>query len=179
MAGLRNGRHGLAKSVWLLGLVAFAAPALAAWAILGLGQYQGCAIGAAVCGKLPALGIFFKQALDLAWLLGLNAVALVLLTGVVALAAIQARSPGRAFVGVFGGPTAALLLPVLVVTSALYPGCHIDEGGSSCQFWGVAMGNAFSTAAIAPWMIYIIPPVGFAAALAVMLIAFIVKRQRV
>jgi hypothetical protein len=97
----------------------------------------------------------------------------------VALAAIQARSPGRAFVGVFGGPTAALLLPVLVVSSALYPGCHINDGGSSCQFWGVAMEGAFSTAAVAPWMIYIIPPVGFAAALAVMLIAFIVKRQRV
>jgi hypothetical protein len=41
------------------------------------------------------------------------------------------------------------------------------------------MGGSFSTAAAAPWMIYIIPPVGFAAALAIMLIAFIVKRQRV
>jgi ABC-type antimicrobial peptide transport system permease subunit len=72
-----------------------------------------------------------------------------------------------------------LLLPVLVVASALYPGCRIAESGSSCQFWGVAMGDTFSTAAAAPWMVYIIPPVGFAAALTVMLIAFIVKRQRV
>ena len=159
--------------------MAFAAPALAGWAILGLGHYQGCAFGAAACSKLPALGFFFKQSLDVAWILGLNAVALILLTGVVALAAIQARSPGRAFVGVFGGPTAALLLPILVVMSALYPGCRIDESGTSCQFWGVAMGGSFSTAAVAPWMIYIIPPVGFAAALAIMLIAFIVKRQRV
>ena len=109
----------------------------------------------------------------------MNAVPLILLTGVVALAAILARSPGRAFVGVFGGPTAALLLPVLVVTSALYPGCRIDESASNCQFWGVAMGGSFSTAAVAPWMVYIILPVGFAAALAVTLIAFIVKRQRV
>ena len=179
MAELGNNRHRLAKSVWLLGLVAFAAPALAGWLILGFGHAKGCAFGAAACDKLPALGLFFKQSLDIAWILGLNAVALILLTGIVALAAIQARSPGRAFVGVFGGPTAALLLPVLVVTSALYPGCHIDDGGSSCQFWGVAMGSSFSAAAVAPWMFYIIPPVGFAAALAVTLIAFIVKRQRV
>jgi hypothetical protein len=178
MAEPRNNRHRLAKSVWLLGLLAFAAPALAGWAILGLGHYEGCAPGAAACSKLPVLGIFFKQALDAAWVLGLNAVPLILLTGVVALAAILARSPARAFVGVFGGPTAALFLPILVVMSALYPGCHIDEGGSSCQFWGVAMGGSFATAAVAPWMVYIIPPVGFAAALAVMLIAFIVKRQR-
>jgi hypothetical protein len=41
------------------------------------------------------------------------------------------------------------------------------------------MGGSFSTAAVAPWMVYIILPVGFAAALAVTLIAFIVKRQRV
>jgi hypothetical protein len=80
---------------------------------------------------------------------------------------------------VFGGPTAALLLPILVVMSALYPGCRIDETGGSCQFWGVAMGSSFSAAAVAPWLVYIIPPVGFAAALAVTLIAFIVKRQRV
>ena len=178
MAESRNHRYRLAKSVWLLSLLAFATPALAGWAILGLGHAKGCAFGAAACDRLPALGLFFKQALDVAWIFGLNAVALILLTGVVALAAILARSPGRAFVGVFGGPTAALLLPVLLVMSALYPGCHIDEGGGSCQFWGVAMGNSFSAAAVAPWMIYIIPPVGFAAALAVTLIAFIVKRQR-
>jgi hypothetical protein len=179
MAELRDNRHRLAKSVWALGLLAFAAPALAGWAILGLGHYKGCAPAAAACAKLPALGIFFKHSLDAAWILGLNAVPLILLTGVVALAAILARSPGRAFVGVFGGPTAALLLPVLVVTSALYPGCRIDESASNCQFWGVAMGGSFSTAAVAPWMVYIILPVGFAAALAVTLIAFIVKRQRV
>ena len=179
MAKPRDNRHRLAKSVWLLGLLVFAAPALTGWAILGLGHYKGCVPSAAACDGLPALGLLFKQALDLAWIFGLNAVALILLTGIVALAAIQARSPGRAFAGVFGGPTAALFLPILLVTSALYPGCRIDEGGASCQFWGVAMGNSFSTAAVAPWMAYIIPPVGFAAALAVMLIAFIVKRQRV
>ena len=178
MAQSRNNPRRLAKSVWLLGILAFAAPALAAWAILAIGHYEGCAPGAAACGKLPALGLFFKQSLDVAWMLGINAVPLILLTGVVALAAILARSPGRAFVGVFGGPTAAMLLPILVVMSALYPGCRIDKGGS-CQFWGVAMGNSFSAAAVAPWLVYIIPPVGFAAALAVMLIAFIVKRQRV
>jgi hypothetical protein len=178
MAQSRNNPRRLAKSVWLLGILAFAAPALAALATLVLGRYEGCARGAAACGKLPALGLFFKQSLDVAWMLGVNAVPLILLTGIVALAAILARSPGRAFVGVFGGPTAALLLPILVVMSALYPGCRIEEGGS-CQFWGVAMGNSFSAAAVAPWLIYIIPPVGFAAALAVMLIAFIVKRQRV
>jgi hypothetical protein len=178
VAGARNNRHGLAKSVWLVGLLAFAAPALAGWAILGLGYYRGCAFGAAACGSQPALGLFFKHSLDIAWNLGLNAVALILLAGILALAAIQARSPARAFIGVFAGPTAALALPILVVMSALYPGCRIDEGGTSCQFWGVAMGGSFSTAAVAPWMLYIIPPVGFAAGLAVMLIAFIVKRQR-
>ena len=168
----------MAKSVWALGLLAFAAPALAGWAILGLGHYKGCAPAAAACAKLPALGIFFKHSLDAAWILGLNAVPLILLTGVVALAAILARSPGRAFVGVFGGPTAALLLPVLVVWSALYPGCQIAESGSSCRFWGAAMDGSFASAAVAPWLAYIIPPVSFAAALAMTLIAFVVKRQR-
>ncbi|MGA7674008.1 MAG: hypothetical protein WCA78_03060 [Rhizomicrobium sp.] len=179
MATSRNNRYRLAKAAWLLGLLAFVAPALAGWAILGVGHYEGCVFGAAVCAKLPSLGILFKYALDDAWILGLNAVPLILLSGAVALAAILARSPGRAFVGVFAGPTAALLLPVLVVASAVYPGCNVNEGGGSCAFWGVAMGDSFAAAAVAPWLVYIIPPVGFAAALAMMLIAFIVKRQRV
>ncbi len=97
---------------------------------------------------------------------------------IVTLAAIIARSPARAFIGVFAGPTLALLLPVFVVMSAAYPGCRIDEGGASCTFWGLAMGETFYAAAVAPWYVYIIPPVSFVAALAGMLIAFIVKRQR-
>ena len=164
--------------MWLVGVLAFAAPALAGWAILGWGQYQGCAFGAAACGKFPALGEYFKQSLDAAWALGLNPVALIPLGLIVALAAVLARSPARAFIGVFAGPTLALLLPVFVVMSAVYPGCRVDEGGSSCTFWGVAMNETFYTAAVAPWLVYIIPPVSFVAGLAVMLIAFIVKRQR-
>ena len=177
MAKPRNNRHRLAQTIWLLGFLAFAIPALAGWAILGLGHYEGCAFGAAVCTKLPTLGHHFKQALDTAWMLGINAIPLILLSGIVALAAILARSPGRAFIGLLAGPTAALLLPVLVVASAAYPGCNVHEGGH-CTFWGVEMGNSFATAAVAPWLLYIIPPVGFAAALAVTLIAFVVKRQR-
>ena len=177
MAKPPNNRHRLARTIWLLGFFAFAIPALVGWAILGLGHYEGCAFGAAVCAKLPTLGNLFKRVLDLAWLLGINAVPLILLSGIVALAAILARSPGRAFIGLLAGPTAALLLPVLVVTSAVYPGCNINEG-VNCTFWGVEMGNSFATAAVAPWLLYIIPPVGFAAALTVTLIAFVVKRQR-
>ena len=170
--------HRLAKTVWLFGLAAFVAPALLGWTILWLGRSEGCAFGAASCVKLPVLGAAFKQTLDLAWALGTSPAALIPLALVVALAAILARSPRRAFIGVFGGPTLALLLPVLVVMSALYPGCRLDESGGSCTFWGVAMGDSFSTAAVAPWLVYIIPPVAFAAGLASMLIAFIVKRQR-
>jgi hypothetical protein len=178
MTTLRKNGHPLAKTVWLLGLLAFVAPAAAAWAILGVGRYEGCEIGAAACNRLPELGEFFKHALDISWLLGMNAVALIPLGLVVALAAILARSPGRAFIGVFGGPTIALLLPVLVVMNAIYPGCNVDEGGASCTFWGVAMGDSFTSASIAPWLAYIIPPVGFAAAVVVMAVAYIVKRQR-
>jgi len=175
---VKNNNHRLAKTVWLLGLLGFAAPALAAWAILGWGHHEGCASAAVVCAKLPALGHAFKRTLDAAWVLGLNPVALISLGLIVALAAILARSPGRAFIGVFAGPTIALLLPILVVMSAVYPGCRVDEGGSSCTFWGVVMDETFYTAAVAPWLLYIIPPVSFAAALAVTLITFIVKRQR-
>ncbi len=175
---MRKNNHRLAKTVWLLGLLAFAAPALIGWAILGWGDSHGCAPAAAACATFPALGHFFKQALDVAWALGLNPLALIPLALIVALAAILARSPGRAFIGVFAGPTLALLLPVFVVFSAVYPGCRVDEGGSSCTFWGVTMDETFYTAAVAPWLVYIIPPVSFAAGLAVMLIAFIVKRQR-
>jgi len=175
---VRKNNHRLAKTIWLLGVLAFAAPALAGWAILGTGHFHGCVFGAAACATGPQLGTLFKQSLDVAWIVGLNAAVLVPLGAVVALAAILARSPGRAFIGVFGGPTAALFLPILVVASAMYPGCRVDEGGGSCTFWGAAMGDSFSTAAVAPWLVYIIPPVAFAAALAVMLIAFVVKRQR-
>ncbi|MBU6297828.1 MAG: hypothetical protein KGJ79_13535 [Alphaproteobacteria bacterium] len=175
---MRKNGHPLAKTVWLLGLSAFAAPAAAAAAILGVGRYDGCVLGAAACSRLPELGAFFKHALDISWILGMNATALIPLALMVALAAIMARSPARAFIGVFGGPTIALFLPVLVVMSAVYPGCHVDEGGGSCTFWGVPMGDSFTSAAVAPWLAYIIPPVGFAAALAVMAVAYIVKRQR-
>jgi hypothetical protein len=171
---MRKNDHRMAKTVWFLGVLAFAAPALAGWVILGLGHAEGCAFGAAACAKIPQLGEAFKRSLDFAWLWGTNGGTLVPTATIVGLASILARSPLRAFVGVFVGPSAALLLPVLVVGSALYPGC--TTGG--CTFWGVAMGDAFTAADIAPWLAYIIPPVGFAAALAVTLVAFIIKRQR-
>ena len=171
-------KHRLAKFIWLLAVLAFAVPALAGWAILVWGHTHGCASSAAPCATAPTLGLLFKQTLDAAWLLGLNQYAIISLAIVVALAAVIARSPARAFIGVFAGPTLALLLPVFVVMSAVYPGCRIDEGGGSCTFWGVAMGETFYTAGVAPWFVYIVPPVSFVAALAGMLIAFIVKRQR-
>ncbi|MGA7710418.1 MAG: hypothetical protein WCA81_00830 [Rhizomicrobium sp.] len=171
-------KHRLAKFIWLLAVLAFAVPALAGWTILVWGHTHGCASSAAPCATAPTLGLLFKQTLDAAWLLGLNQYAIISLAIVVALAAVIARSPARAFIGVFAGPTLALLLPVFVVMSAVYPGCRIDEGGGSCTFWGVAMGETFYTAGVAPWFVYIVPPVSFVAALAGMLIAFIVKRQR-
>jgi hypothetical protein len=178
VTALRKNGHPLAKTVWFLGLLAFAAPAATAWAILDIGRHEGCPPGAAACSRLPELGVFFKHALDISWLLSMNAMVLIPLALLVALAAILARSPARAFIGVFAGPTAALLLPVLVVMNATYPGCNVNEGGGSCTFWGVPMGDSFTTASIAPWMGYIIPPVGFAAAVVVMAVAYIVKRQR-
>jgi hypothetical protein len=172
-----DNRHPVAKTVWLVGVVSFAAPALIGWLILAIGHAQGCSEGAALCMPMPSLGLLFKHTLDIAWSLALNGTMLVPLGLLVALAAIMARSPVLAFIGVFGGPTAALYLPVMVVMSAAYPGCHIEEGGSVCMFWGVPMGESFTAASFAPWLVYIIPPVGFAAALAVMAVAYIVKRQ--
>ncbi|MDE2184773.1 MAG: hypothetical protein KGJ78_17300 [Alphaproteobacteria bacterium] len=174
---MRRNNHPLAKTLWFLGVLGFAAPALISWIVLAVGHAEGCRQGAAQCGSLPFLGTVFKHTLDLAWALALDGTVLVPLGLLVALAAIMARSPARAFIGVFGGPTLALFLPVLVVMSAAYPGCRIDESGSSCTFWGVPMGDSFTAAAVAPWLVYIIPPVGFAAALAVMAVAYIVKRQ--
>lgn len=168
--------HPLAKTVWLLGVSAFAAPAIIGWLILAIGHVQGCSEGAAQCGPMP-LGLLLKHTLDVAWSLAMNGTVLVPLALIVALAAIMARSPALAFIGVFVGPTAALFLPVMVVMSAAYPGCHIEEGGPACMFWGVPMGESFAAATFAPWLVYIIPPVGFVAALAVMAVAYIVKRQ--
>ncbi len=171
---MRGKTHRLAKTVWILGLLAFVAPAVAGWAILGWGHAEGCRVGAAACTSLPQLGETFKRTLELAWLWGMNGGTLVPTGTVVGLASILARSPARAFVGVFLGPSAALFLPVLVVASALHPGCTVE----GCTLWGVQMGDSFATADVAPWLVYTIPPAGFAASLAVMLAAFVLKRRR-
>lgn len=125
------------------------------------------------------LGGGLRDTLNLAWLIGTNTSALVLLGIAAAIAALCARMPLVAALSALMLPLMALGLPALAVDVSTYDGCAANEAGiGTCQLWGAAMGMSFHHAAQAPWLLYDVVPYSFAAAIMLGLIGWLFVRQK-
>ena len=76
-------------------------------------------------------------------------------------------------------PLATLMLPMMAVYSAAYPGCSVNESGiGDCALWGAHMGMSFHTATDVPWQIYGFAPYSFSLALMLGILGWFFTRPK-
>lgn len=166
-------------AIWLWLLLAFVllGPSLLVGIVRGAALGFSCAPGPALCHGM-ALGTYFRDALDAAWLIGTDTFATPLIALASAIAALFARRPLLAGFSMFVFPLAALLLPIAAVTYSTYPGCAPNDSGiGDCTLWGAKMGMSFHHAATAPWLVYGLAPYCVALALMIGVIGFLFCRK--
>lgn len=169
-------RH-TAIGTWAFVTALMVGPSLLVWTVCAAAKGLGCTPGPLPCHGM-ALGGGLRDTLNLAWLIGTDASALVILGIVAAIAALCARRPLLAALSALMLPLAALGLPALAVDTSMYDGCAANEAGiGSCHLWGAAMGMSFHRAASAPWMLYDVVPYSFAAAIMLGLIGWLFVRK--
>lgn len=160
-----RGRRRLAPLIWTLCVALLIGPSALVWILRGIAYGAACAPGPELCRNMP-LGDGLRVALDLAWTLPNNALLLIAVAVVATIAGFFARRPLLGALCLLILPVAALILPMLAVFSAVYPGCNVNEAGvGDCLLWGAKMGMSFHAAAVVPWMIYGFAPYSFALAL--------------
>ena len=173
-------RH-YAAYVWLLCILALLGPSLAVWSIRGVAYATHCMPGPDACTGTGAiaLGHLLREALNVAWMLPANSLMLITIAVAATVAGFFARRPLISALCLLVLPIAALVLPMLAVYSAMYPGCQVNvDGVGDCTLWGEKMGMSFHTAASAPWIIYGFAPYSFALALMLGLLGWFFSQPR-
>ena len=159
-------RH-TALNIWAACVAILLGPSLLVWIVRGVALGLHCAPGPELCHGM-ALGGGLRDALFLAWSVGTNTLILIALSLIAAVAALFARRPLIAALGLLLLPPLSLILPMAAVGSAMYPGCPVSEAGiGDCTLWGAQMGMSFHTAAAVQGLIYGFVP--YTTALALML----------
>jgi len=170
--------RGKALWVWFILAMALLGPALLAWGVRGIAFAFSCKPGPEICHGLP-LGYVLHSTLDLAWFIGTNTFAALMVALAAGIAALFAKRPLFAALSLLALPLATLVLPSFAVFYSTYGGCQPNESGiGDCLLWGSHMGMAFHHAAMAPWLIYALMPYAFALSLMVGAIGFMFCRER-
>ena len=170
-------RH-TAFTIWAVIVLAMIGPALLVWLVRGVAFAYRCAPGPALCHGI-ALGSGLHDTLDLAWLIGTDTPAVVLVGIAAAITALCAKKPLLGGLSAFVLPPATLMLPTMAVYVSTYDGCAANEAGvGSCLLWGAKMGMSFHNAAMAPWLLYEIMPYSVAAAVMLGLIGWAFCREK-
>jgi hypothetical protein len=165
-----------ALSVWFFCAAVLLGPSLLVWFVRGTALALSCAPGPGLCRGMT-LGGGLRDALDLAWLISLDALVALAIAFAAAIAALIGRRPLLAALSPLVLPLAALAFPALAVFASIYPACQVNEDGiGDCQLWGAAMGMTFHNAAQAQATLYDIAPYCFALALMVGLVGFLFFR---
>lgn len=171
-------KRNTAIRTWAFIAALMVGPSLLVWIVCATAKGLGCTPGPALCHGM-ALGGGLRDTLNLAWMIGTDTSALVLLGIAAAIAALCARMPLVAALSALMLPLMALGLPALAVDVSTYDGCAANEAGiGTCQLWGAAMGMSFHHAAQAPWLLYDVVPYSFAAAIMLGLIGWLFVRQK-
>jgi hypothetical protein len=168
----RTGRNAFMACAGLL-----LGPSLLAWSVRGVAAAAQCAPGADPCRGV-ALGGMFRDALALAWAVGINTWLLLGIGVAAAIAAMFMRRPILGAGAMLFGPLLALILPMAAMYSAAHPGCEVNEAGSACVLWGAQIGEAMHAAASVPGEIYGFAPLSFALALMLGVLGWFVARKR-
>lgn len=172
-------KRNYAAYVWTLCLLALLGPSLVVWTIRGIAYATHCAPGPDACSAGIALGPFLREALTIAWMLPANSMMLITVAVAATVAGFFARRPLTSAICLLVLPILALVLPMLAVYSAMYPGCNVNvDGVGDCTLWGAKMGMSFHTAASAPWIIYGFAPYSFALALMLGLLGWFFSQPR-
>lgn len=167
-----------ASSVWWFCATLLLGPSLLVWLVRLSALGMGCEPGPDLCRNI-AIGGGLRDTLDLAWLIGSNSLASLGIAFAAAIVALRLRRPLLASLSLMILPLAALVLPTLAVSTALYSGCEANEAGvGDCVLWGARMGMSFHSAALAPWIVYGVVPYSFTLALMVGAIGLLFFRQR-
>jgi hypothetical protein len=170
-------RH-TARNIWAACVTILLGPALMAWVVRLVAFGAQCAPGPDACRGM-ALGGGLRDALAFAWLINSNTLLLLGLALVATVACFVMRRPLAAALTFLLLPLVALILPLAVVFTAMYPGCAISETGiGSCPLWGAEMGMSFHTAAVVQWQIYGFVPYSFAIALMLGVVGLFLMRPR-
>ncbi len=170
-------RH-TARNIWAACIAIVIGPAAMAWIVRLVALGAQCAPGPDPCRGL-ALGGGLRDALALTWLINSNSVLLLAIAFVATVAILFARRPLAAALTFLLLPLAALIVPMSVVFTSMYPGCAVSEAGiGSCMLWGAEMGMSFHTAAGVQWQIYSFVPYSFAIALMLGIIGLFLMRPR-
>ncbi len=174
----RARRGHLAGYLWAACIAALIGPSAIVWIVRGIGYATHCAPGPESC-HVTVLGEALRYALSLAWQLPSNSLLLITVAVAATVAGFFARRPLAAALCLLILPVAALVLPMLAVYSAMYPGCDVNvDGVGDCVLWGSKMGMSFHTAASAPWIIYGFAPYSFALALMLGLLGWFFSQPR-
>lgn len=169
-------KHSVVLCVWGLCAAVLLGPSVLVWFVRGTALAMGCAPGPALCHGME-LGGGLRDTLDLAWLIGENALFALALAFAAAVLALTLRRPLLAALSPLVLPLAALAFPTLAVFASTYSGCQVNEDGiGDCALWGAHMGMTFHHAAQASATLYDIVPYSFALALMVGFIGFLFFR---
>ena len=167
-----------ARNLYAACVTVLMGPALLAWALRGGAAALHCAPGPDVCNGLP-LGLAMRETLNVAWLVNANITLMLAIAFVATLAALLTRRPLRAALTFLLLPLAALIVPMILVYTAMYPGCTVSEAGiGACQLWGADMGMAFHAAANVQWEVYGFVPYTFALSLMLGVVGLFLMRTR-
>ncbi|MEI9990857.1 MAG: hypothetical protein WDM86_12530 [Rhizomicrobium sp.] len=171
-------RRHTARNIWAACIAVLIGPAVMAWIVRLVALGAQCAPGPELCRGL-ALGGGLRDALGLAWTINSNSFVLLAIAFAATIASLFARRPLCAALTFLLLPLAALIVPMAVVFTAMYPGCTVSEAGiGSCTLWGAEMGMSFHAAAAVQWQIYSFVPYSFSLALMLGVIGLFLMRTR-
>lgn len=163
--------------IWSVCASTLLLPSFMVWLVRGTAFAMQCEPGPELCQDWLPFGGGLRDTLGLAWALSRHTFALVGIAFVASLAALFTRKPLLAAASLLLLPIAALVLPLMAVLSAVYPGCGINEAGvGTCTLWGADQGMSFHHSAGVQGMIYSFAPYSFSLSLMIGILGWFFAR---
>jgi hypothetical protein len=163
-------------AVWAICIALLILPSVLVWIVRGSALAMSCASTPDLCHGL-ALGNGFRDALELAWFVGLDTLLIVCIGFVAAVTMLIAHRPLVAALTMLLLPVASLAFPALAVFSVWNADCMPNEEAvGDCLLWGAKLGMAAHNAVAAEYAIFAMVPYTFALALMIAVIGFLFFR---
>lgn len=163
-------------AVWMICIALLVVPSVLVWIVRASALGMSCDPTPALCHGL-ALGGGMRDALDLAWFVGLDTMLVIAIALVASIAMLKARHPLVAALTMLLLPVASLAFPALAVFSAWNADCMPNEEAvGDCLLWGAKLGMSAHNAVTAEYAIFAMVPYTFALALMIGVIGFLFFR---